>query len=241
MQIILDERETSLYDKCLLIKKDVEISKKVIPLGDILIEHENKPFILVERKSLQDLLSSIKDGRYEEQSHRLQHSDEFSPDRIIYLIEGMFSQLSRPGDKQMIHSAMTSLSIFKGFRVIRTCSMQETAEWLIHMVDKIDRNLKKGIAPFLSTDIVEPVPYCTVVKKVKKENITPENMGEIILCQIPGISSISAVAIMNSVGSLVKLIEILQNNPSELEKIHIQERKISKTILQNRHKYLILP
>lgn len=238
MRIILDERETSLYDKCVSIQKGVEISKKVIPLGDILIEHEDKPFILVERKSLQDLLSSIKDGRYEEQSYRLQHS-EYTPDRIIYLVEGMFSQMR--GDQQMIHSAMTSLSIFKGFRVIRTCSMQESADWLIHMVDKIDRNLKKGVAPFQPGVSVDAAPYCTVVKKVKKENVTPENMGEIILCQIPGISSVSAIAIMNSVGSLVKLIEILQNNPSELEKIHIQERKISKTILQNLHKYLISP
>jgi len=297
MRIILDERETSLYDKCIsiyqknAIKNDnIKIIKRVIPLGDVLIETDDETlFLLVERKSLQDLLSSIKDGRYEEQSYRLQNSNEFLPNRVFYLIEGMFSQLSKPEHQKIIQSSMTSLSIFKGFNVIRTCSVQESAEWLVNMVHKIDRNLKKGISPFCykpidnkntnidnneipldseqnlvsdpstipllipsTTTPVVPsitppiVPYCSVVKKVKKENITPENMGEIILCQIPGISSISAVAIMKSVdGSFLKLIDILQKDPRELEKVHIQSenekpsRKISKTILQNLQKYLI--
>jgi len=286
MRIIIDERETILYDKSILIKQSfasntsLQILRKVIPLGDILIETDDqKPFILVERKSLQDLLASIKDGRYEEQSYRLQHSDEFEPHRIIYLVEGMLSQLSRPGDKKMVLSAMTSLSIFKGFSVIRTCSLQESAEWLVNMVDKIDRTIKKkGVSPTPtpknventekldvteltavhtesaqtvttqteSTTVQDPAPYCSVVKKVKKENITPENMGEIILCQIPGISSVSAIAIMKSMdGSFLKLMDILQKNPSELENIRIQSsyekqtsRKINKTILQNLQKYL---
>lgn len=289
MRIIIDERESLLYDKSISIQQtsfatntSLQILKKVIPLGDILIENEDQtPFILIERKSLQDLLASIKDGRYEEQSYRLQHSDEFPKNRIIYLVEGMLSQISRPGDKKMILSAMTSLSIFKGFSVIRTCSLQESAEWLVNMVDKIDRTIKKKgncfiLSPKVNNEnkpvisesdtpqivsipeiipehlnvpepvnVQEPAPYCSVVKKIKKENVTPENMGEIILCQIPGISSVSAVAIMKSVdGSLIKLIDILQKNPSELEKINMctassqKTRKISKTILQNLQKYL---
>jgi ERCC4-type nuclease len=269
MRIILDERETSLYDKCISVhnKKDnIIIMKRVIPLGDVLIETDDeKPFILVERKSLQDLLSSIKDGRYEEQSYRLQNSNEFLPNRIFYLIEGMFSQLYKQEHQKIIQSSMTSLSVFKGFNVVRSCSVQESAEWLVNMVDKIDRNLKKGISPFCFTplknemplnpeqnsDSITPtttgvVPYCSVVKKVKKENITPENMGEIILCQIPGISSVSAIAIMKSVdGSFLKLMDVLQKNPAELENIRIQSgdekqssRKMNKTILQNLQKYL---
>ena len=44
-----------------------------------------------------------------------------------------------------------------------------------------------------STDIKS---YSSVVKKVKKDNITADNIGEIMLCQIPGISSTTAGAIM---------------------------------------------
>ena len=80
MKIILDNRENPLYEKCSTILKiskneDLILSKEVLSIGDILIQtNEGKDIILIERKSIQDLLSSIKDGRYEEQSHRLIHS-----------------------------------------------------------------------------------------------------------------------------------------------------------------------
>ena len=59
--------------------------------------------------------------------------------------------------------------------------------------------------------------YCTVVKKVKKDNVTPDNIGEIILCQIPGISSVTAMAIMKHFNTFPKLIEELQKNSQCIE------------------------
>ena len=52
--------------------------------------------------------------------------------------------------------------------------------------------------------------YVSVVKKVKKENITPENIAEIMLCQIPGISSVTALAIMDKFKTLPNLIQEVQ-------------------------------
>jgi hypothetical protein len=45
--------------------------------------------------------------------------------------------------------------------------------------------------------------YVNVIKKVKKENITPENIDEIMLCQIPGISSVTALAIIKKFNTTV--------------------------------------
>jgi len=64
--------------------------------------NDDKDILLFERKSFSDLLSSIKDGRYEEQSYRLLNSGEFPPHSIFYLIEGMFSQLRAPSDKKLL-------------------------------------------------------------------------------------------------------------------------------------------
>jgi ERCC4-type nuclease len=280
MHLIFDERETTLYDKCveLLPKFDpmIRISKKVLTLGDILlvplnadseIDKEHIEY-LFERKSLSDLVASIKDGRYEEQSYRLIHASNVVPARIMYLIEGMFSQIRNPQEKKMIYSGMTSLSVFKGFQVLRTCSLTETAEFLLHFTDKIVRDVKKGkvlfsYSPSLSippTTLLEPSSenytqenkneelqentsssvsdsitnqnpenYCTVVKKVKKENVTKENMGEILLCQIPGISAQTAMAIMtHNNHSFLQLLEVLKTDPKSLENIKIHKKKISK-------------
>ena len=80
MKIIVDEREHALYDRLdarLSILKNPSfaiLEKRVLPLGDILIEtDEGKKVMLIERKTYTDLLASIKDSRYEEQSYRLIH------------------------------------------------------------------------------------------------------------------------------------------------------------------------
>jgi ERCC4-type nuclease len=249
MKLILDEREASLRDKCLSLSDPNSnlVSSKVLPLGDALItDDEENIVLLVERKSLSDLLASIKDGRYEEQSHRLIHSSGIEPHHIVYIIEGMMSQLRNPIEKKMAYSAMTTLQVFKGFSVLRTCSVQETAEWLLGTMDKMTREIGRGKIPWTSGSnegVREIAPYCSVVKKVKKDNVTPENIGEIVLCQIPGISSVSAVAIMREFKSLSNLMNQMRENPHCLGNIVCESkgkmRKLSKTIAQNVASYLL--
>jgi ERCC4-type nuclease len=66
--------------------KNIVLSKEVLPLGDILFKTDNDTdILLIERKSFSDLLSSIKDGRYEEQSYRILNSSGLHPHSIFYL------------------------------------------------------------------------------------------------------------------------------------------------------------
>ena len=86
--------------------------------------------------------------------------------------------------------------------------------------------------------------YTTVVKKVKKENITDENIGEIILSQLPGISSVTAISIMSVCGKSIKtLIQYLENDISKIENIMIgsetKKRKISKSIVEKLQLFLL--
>jgi ERCC4-type nuclease len=256
MKIILDERESTLYDRCVFLhaeNKKWSLEKRVIPLGDAIIQDdEGKDLIIIERKSIQDLLASIKDGRYAEQSHRLQHSSGVPPHNVVYIIEGSFANLSthhNHGDpKQTAYSCIVSLSLFKGFSVLRTTSVQDTADILVSIVDKMIRNFEKGQKLFYSDGerlvvTEDPAKYCSVVKKVKKDNVTPENMGEIILCQIPGISSTSAIAIMQKFNSFLHLIESIKEDPKCMDQISYEtngkSRKVSKTSIENIKKYLL--
>jgi ERCC4-type nuclease len=254
MNIIFDERETTLFESSKNLSNNhsqhLNISKKVLPLGDILITNrENKELALIERKSVADLLASIKDGRYEEQSHRLIHASGLNRHNIIYVIEGGFSFL-KPTDKRTVYSALTSLNLFKGFSIYHTVSIQETAEWILFMTDKIGKDLEKGkhfCSSFIHEDLaVVPESYSGMVQKVKQNNITPENIGEILLCQIPGISSVNAKAILKHFeGSFLKLILSIQES-SESEDIFKQivlekegkVRKISKVCYENIIRFL---
>ena len=76
MKIIIDKREAKLIEKInellpLYKFENVELVTDVLDLGDILVKNDDEEMLLVERKTIADLLSSIKDGRYAEQSLRL--------------------------------------------------------------------------------------------------------------------------------------------------------------------------
>ena len=87
MIIKVDCREKKLL-KCMEEYKleNVKVEKTSLHLGDVIIcNEENKECVIIERKTLRDLGSSILDGRYVEQSFRLK---ECSCPNIYYFIEG---------------------------------------------------------------------------------------------------------------------------------------------------------
>ena len=75
MRIKIDIREREIISCVQKFQPSVtdllEIEYVPLPLGDIIICDEEEELLIIERKTLQDLAASIKDGRYEEQSYRL--------------------------------------------------------------------------------------------------------------------------------------------------------------------------
>lgn len=275
MSLILkiDIRETALINLCRdKISKtqttDYELITEQMPIGDIIIcnndELNPKEYLIIERKTLADLASSIKDGRYEEQSYRLNGIANHNHN-IMYLIEGDLNGIVMKTNKnkidtKMLYSAMFSLNYYKGFSVMRTKSLDETADFICNICSKLKRDLAKGRKAYYCEPTTQMVvtenenenenanidsnenentnvkSYCTVIKKNKKENITKENIGEIILCQIPGVSSTIAIEIMKKYKTINSLIYDINNNPNCLDELKTtdkngKQRKISKTAI----------
>ena len=267
--------------------KDIVIKSETLPLGDIIICDDKEDKLVIERKSVTDLLASIKDGRYEEQSYRLNGLNHRNHN-IIYLIEGDVNRVNRfktdnRVEKLTLYSAMFSLNYYKGFSVFRSFSLEETATIVCNMAYKLKKDpTKKAFftnnnALRMTTEATkvsnEPITlpdtsnetthdnettheektskeeqidkdYVSVIKKVKKENITPENIGEIMLCQIPGINSVTSLAIMAKFKTLQNLIKELENNNDCLKNITStnakgQTRRINKTSIANIVKFLL--
>jgi crossover junction endonuclease MUS81 len=259
MKIIIDNRESRLYQAIkLLINsedkfKNIPIEIQNLELGDIVINHDNTDQVIFERKTVEDLLASIKDSRYIEQSYRLSGSD--CPNHnIIYLIESS-GNINIHFNKQTVYSSMFSLNFFKGFSVWRSMNIEESAYMIVNAVYKIQKEKKKAYyTPKINdkseekeekTDEKIQASYSTVVCKSKKNaNITPENFGEIILLQIPSVNSVTAIAVMNIYKTVNNLIDAIKENPDCLNEIKYktssgQMRKISKTCIQNINKFLL--
>ena len=270
MRLILDCREKKLIDICTALIKSEECFKSIVmisknlELGDIVIEGDDeKEIIIIERKSFNDLASSIKDGRYAEQSFRLQGYD-FHNHNIMYLVEG--DNINKHQSKQIIYSSLLSLNYYKGFSIFRTISVQETALVILnwfnkivkekgkpsyykvykeYKIDKADIEDEDKEDAIIGSGIEEDKSesYCTVVKKKKNANITQDNFVQIVLCQIPSVSSVTAVAISNEYKTLNSLMNSLKEDPKCLDNMTYNtstgtKRKLSKTCVKNIIHYL---
>jgi len=291
MLIKIDVRENDLISNIkgiienTMAYRDIKLSVENLPIGDVILSDNEKDLVIIERKTVNDLLASIKDGRYEEQSYRLNGSN-YHNHNIIYLIEGDINRVNRFKDnridKTTLYSSLFSLNYYKGFSVLRTFSIEETAFFICNSICKLIKGMTENKQAYYTNnncfkkdqekdidndvdkkdvdnkdldnkdndnkdkdkDVEEYIPYVNVIKKVKKENITPENIGEIMLCQIPGISSVTAIAIMNHYKSIKFLIEEIEKDNSCLEKITYvnskgQTRKLNKSCIKNINVFLL--
>ena len=252
------------------------LEKKRLVIGDIALRSttsdNQNDILLFERKTLNDLAASIRDGRYKEQSFRINQHCEISNHNVIYIIEGDMTKYSEDRlkhkthntiSKKALYSAMFSMLYLKGFSVFRTTCIRETAELILYFADKYDAVPINDRIPYYrnktspattETDEHENNAQChtsttnssynTVFKhKERSSQITPDNIGEIMISTIPFVSSKTASAIMSEYKTVSNLIETMKNDRKCLD--HIQttcpsgSRKISKLCVDNLFKFLI--
>ena len=291
MLIRVDSREAALNDmlRMNLTGTAHQLRSESLPVGDVILSSSDgqTDHIVFERKSLQDLAASIRDGRYKEQSHRLQAIPGMHNHNVVYIVEGDFARynerFSKIG-KKALHSAMCSLNYYKGFSVVRTMSIMETYELIHHYADKLAASpapyghyysvhsgkaelaesaesaeaaeaaksaevakSAKSAESAKSAKSAEEPSYCSVikVKQIKCENITPQNIGEIMLCNIPGVSSKTAAAIVKKYPTMRILMDALKGSGDCLADIQTesesgQQRKLSKKCIQNIYNFLMV-
>ena len=129
MKLFVDSREPK--DIISLLESRVNIETGNLDVGDFLIKNDEDEIIMIfERKSLNDLVSSIKDGRYNEQSFRLSEHP-LENHNIYYIIEGNIMNFCNKNSEQiqkMIFSSMLSLSHKKGFSLLHTSGPPKTTK-----------------------------------------------------------------------------------------------------------------
>lgn len=245
MKLEIDTREPKqLID---LIKTQLkEVSIKSLDIGDFIIKNDNDEIqVIFERKSFSDLISSIKDGRYNEQSFRLNESS-LPNHNIYYILEGDINKFILKNNEisqKILFSAIFSLSYFKGFSIINSNNIIETSEFIIRFVQKLSSDKRLPFYNNLTENSSKNnESYSDVIKTSKKSNITTENIGEIMLSQIPGVSINTAQCIMKIYNNINNLINEIKNNNDCLNDIKMDckngKRNINKTAIKNIKEYL---
>ena len=191
-------KERGLYTDSVQ-ESSVNINIKNLVIGDFVFKenaNENATEVvhyIIERKTINDLCSSIKDGRFSEQKSRLLDTID-DPSKIIYIIEGDRNKILPIYNvpKSTIDSAIQNLIFKHKYKVIFTGSTEETIENIILLYKKLVNNdfESKGSA----------------IKIVKKGSNSNQNVFMNMLCAIPGVNTKTAKAINYKYKSMNELI-----------------------------------
>lgn len=249
MQLLIDLREPKSIIKYItslneVMKNKITLIQKNLDLGDYVFYDEinDKPLLIIERKSLSDLEASIKDGRYKEQSYRLNESPIHNHN-VIYLLEGAIINYKDANFKNTLYSTLFSLNYYKGFSVINVLNQIETGDLLMAIASKLIRENRSGFYNDLSNSIIqnnESENYIDTIKATKKSHINSENIFQLMLMQIPGISNVSALALSKEFKNMTDLLSSLKDeNNKKLENVKLASgRKLNKNISVALKQYL---
>ena len=227
-------------------KLNYEVVTKNLELGDFVLRNmENNILVIIERKSINDLLASVKDSRYYEQCNRLKEL-EFPSNKIYFIIEGNLDKLSKNSvEYKTVYSCIFSISYKNGFSILFTKDLDDTIKMLYEFINRIVKYEN------------EPKKENTVSHLIKKQSIKSDTIGSNMLSLIPGISLNTSKVILsyfdNSIYNLMKYVKCSKNETEEikiepkiekeikidLKDIKVNSRKISKTVISNIYEYLV--
>jgi ERCC4-type nuclease len=206
INLIVDFREKGVINelsKISSIENDVDIPINVngvefvlkvtnLEVGDFFIK-DSEDSLLIERKTYQDLSSSIIDGRFRQQKARLDESIG-DASKILFVLEG---SNKRKGTlpQSTISSTVINLLFKHNYKVLCTENEVDTFTNLITIIKKMkDKEFHKNTVP------VAPIKLISKSKKVA------DNLMAIQLSAIPGVSFKTALCICEKYKSMKELV-----------------------------------
>ena len=199
---------------------------------------QQRPLLVVERKTVADLAASIRDGRWSEQKRRMMETA--GRERVAYVIEG---QLPRWDDddggvhcgmsSKRLLGALSSLLLRHRVPVVYTRDVADTAAFLRR-------------AGALLTAAPPPPSACggyagaacraSAVRAKKRDNVDGRQCYLQQLCQVPGVSYGLATAIAGTpgFGSMRELLGTLEALPTAKARSAALQRvpKVGKAIAE---------
>ncbi|KAI8089851.1 uncharacterized protein BX664DRAFT_264129, partial [Halteromyces radiatus] len=175
--MVLDNREIKMktnreYIQDKLDEKGVNVVKRALDLGDVIwvakhVNTEEEMFldIVVERKRLDDLVSSVKDGRFYEQKYRLK---QCGSRKVFYIVEEYNKECAVKFGTQAIQSAMSSVQAVDRFYLKRTNSLDETIDYLVCLTKLIQKLYKNVTLQEIPTRFINRTNYLAL-----KNELTP--------------------------------------------------------------------
>lgn len=237
MFLLIDYREQDFIKNLPIENVNCQVSS--LPVGDFILLTDpndiNTIQLVIERKSIRDLCSSITDGRFREQKSRLLQSTN-DPSKICYLIEGNKNVLDNFSlSHKIINGSILNLTFKHNYHIIQTENKQDTYNMIILLYNK----LKTGEFEKNNENTLD-------IKLLKRSDKIVENKLLHQLCLIPGVSLKIAKSIESypfvSIKDLVDKYNSIQSVKDKellLADIAITEkRRVGKALSKKIYEYI---
>ncbi|KZV92779.1 hypothetical protein EXIGLDRAFT_646890 [Exidia glandulosa HHB12029] len=181
---VVDQREDRRADEArdrmcrALQESGVRCMRKSLNLGDVLwvaqVTGQHKRHdeydevaldFIIERKRLDDLISSIKEPRYHDQKFRL-HASAIS--HVYYLVEGHNNARYTEEYGQQIATVVSSTQVVDGFMVKETDSWKDTVRYLAHLHGAIEEYYSGQSISVIPSPHVRPYSYVALQKHLRE-------------------------------------------------------------------------
>jgi ERCC4-type nuclease len=242
IRVVIDTRETELWSLC---APYTDISgnegwiaeKRNLDIGDIsfyLNDISGAPLVTLERKRVDDLGSSQKDGRYREQRARLL-AQRGAGTSVGYIVEAPYwtPNLSNSwcrGSFTEVHLQQTlvrlqfryTLPVFQVSKVDETMSFVRRIARMLAADPKVFRG---GLA---ETAVGAAAVYSEAVHIKKADNKTPERIFAAMLSTIPGLGGAAVTALATATGS--SMTRLLAMTAEQIAAIPTGKRSIGASV-----------
>lgn len=245
LELKIDCRERALIN----LFTTIDIKIESLEIGDIQIcetsEDGNTEILLVyERKTIADLDSSIKDGRYHEQKSRL--VSNVQRNRICYILEGDIRAASKRTDTDAVFGAVINTMYRDKIFVYRSFDLNDTYQIIRNIWERINKDKKKWNEYLNNKKIdecseVDPKVY--KLSSTKSKNVTKDVVFINSLNNIPGCSSKIAKVIQEEYITLKNLVNAFEesSDPEKMLKdLKIGTRKLGPVLATRIYEFIML-
>jgi Fanconi anemia group M protein len=204
IKIIVDNREYRSNVIRFLSRKDIEIESQQLDVGDYVLSSR----IGVERKEVDDFLSSLIEGKLFFQMRKLRNAYS----RPVLILEGEDLLTKRNINHNAIFGSLVSIIVDFGIPIITTKSTHETADLLYVMANREQKEGDKAVAI-----------------RGEKWSKSAHEQQQFVIEGLPNVSAVLAKRLLQNFGSIKAII-----NASEEELCTVQGigKNIAKEIVK---------
>lgn len=202
--IVIDNRELKLKDYFNKVNENSIFKFENLDIGDIVFKLNGEIVLIIERKTINDLYSSIKDGRYKEQKQRL--VSNYSKDKIMYLIENSITEQKHKYNTDIIYGSIVNVLLRDNIKILRTDSIYESIKFIEIIIKRLETKPEMFNLQSTTNNETTTETYLSSIKLSKKQNMTPANCQIVQLAQIPGVSVNYAKTILEKYSKIKNLI-----------------------------------